>query len=112
MEQANLHQTNQLAPKTGFNWNDFLSFKTMITLKIIQIVYTVVALIITIGSIFLIFKSDDRRGYYDSGPSPVVIGLSLLIFGNIVWRIWCELMIVIFRINKSLESINENTKTK
>jgi hypothetical protein len=90
----------------------------MITLRIIQIVYAIVAVLITLGGLIAMFKGGGGRGYggyggYDSGsfiPGGPVMGLIVLIFGNIMWRMWCELIIVFFRINKTLNSIDEKTK--
>jgi hypothetical protein len=99
----------------GFDWKDFLSFKTMITLKIIQIVYAVVAAIITIGGLMTMFSGGGSRGYGGYGPTSFIPGgfmggLLIIIFGNVLWRVWCELIIVFFRINKSLNNIDDKTK--
>lgn len=111
MEQVNT--TSASLPKDSFNWSDFLSFKLMVTLRIIQIIYMIVAIFITIGALFVMFKGQER-GYGSSGmmPGGFLGGLLILVFGNIGWRIWCELMIVVFRINKSLTNIDNNTSTK
>lgn len=103
------------AKSKEFNWRDFLSFKTMITLRIIQIVYAVVAAIITISGLATMFGSSRSSGFGDYGygslmPGGPFMGLLILVFGNILWRIWCELIIVFFRINKSLNNIDEKTK--
>lgn len=97
---------------SGFNWGDFLSFKTMITLKVIQIMYVIIAAIITIGGLVTMFSGGSGRGYGYSSfmPGGFMGGLLIIIFGNILWRIWCELIIVFFRINKSLSNIDDKTK--
>jgi hypothetical protein len=96
----------------GFNFKDFISFRTMITLQIIQIVYVVIAILITIGALFTMFggHSDYGGGY---GPMSMfgggfIGGLVMLVVGNIGWRMWCELIIVFFRINKTLNNIEAN----
>lgn len=100
-----------------FNWKDFLSFKTMITLKIIQIMYVVIAVIITIAGLVTMFSGGGSRGGYGGYggygslmPGGFFGGLLIIIFGNVIWRIWCELIIVFFRINKSLNNIDDKTK--
>lgn len=100
---------------SGFNWSDFLSFKTMITLKVIQIMYVIIAALITIGGLVTMFSGGSSRGYGGYGsssfmPGGFMGGLLIIIFGNILWRIWCELIIVFFRINKSLSNIDDKTK--
>ena len=115
MEQANV---SPAAPvPSGFNWKDFLSFKTMITLQIIQIVYVVVAILITIGALVTMFSghsSNDLGGYGGAASflpfSGFFGGLVLLVVGNVAWRMWCELIVVFFRMNKTLNNIEDNTK--
>ncbi len=103
MEQINVSST---APQ-AFNWKDFISFRSMITLQVIQIVYVVVAILITLGALLSMFGG----GYYGPmaylGGGGVVGGLIMLVVGNIGWRIWCELVIVFFRINKTLSNIEQ-----
>ncbi|MFT3949240.1 MAG: DUF4282 domain-containing protein [Agriterribacter sp.] len=97
----------------GFEWKDFLSFKTMITLKIIQIMYVVIAVIITIGGLATMFSGGRSGGYGPASfiPGGFMGGLLIIIFGNVLWRVWCELIIVFFRINKSLNNIDDKTKS-
>ena len=110
MEQQNL--LTPVADKQGFNWNDFISFRTMITLKIIQIVYIVGAVIVTLGGLSMLF-SGNNNGYGSISvmPSGPFAGLLTIIVGNVFWRMWCELVIVLFRINKTLGNIDENTRS-
>lgn len=111
--ETNISPTAQRS--NGFDWKDFLSFKTMITLKIIQIMYAVVAVIITIGGLATMFSGGRSSGYGGYGPTSFIPGgfmggLLIIIFGNVLWRVWCELIIVFFRINKSLNNIDDKTK--
>ncbi|MEO8403777.1 MAG: DUF4282 domain-containing protein [Chitinophagaceae bacterium] len=111
MEQT-IRPTTQ---STGFNWSDFFSFRKMIALQIMQILYVIVAVLITIAGLMMLFKGGgSSRGYRDYGDGPfaggTLMGLLILIFGNVFWRLWCEFMIVLFRINKTLTNIDENTK--
>lgn len=106
---------SNIQKSNGFNWKDFLSFKTMITLKVIQIMYVVIAAIITIAGLVTMFSGGSRGGYGGYGygslmPGGFWGGLLMIIFGNVIWRIWCELIIVFFRINKSLNNIDDKTK--
>ena len=117
MEQTNV---TPVAPAPqGFNWRDFFSFKTMITLQIIQIVYIVVAILITLMALAAMFggHSGDLGGYGGyGGPMSMLTGggfiggLIFLVVGNVGWRMWCELIIVFFRINKTLNNIEINGK--
>ncbi|HVS97128.1 MAG TPA: DUF4282 domain-containing protein [Puia sp.] len=114
MEQTNT--TAAPAPQ-GFNWRDYFSFRSLITLQIIQIVYIVIAVLITLASLATMFGGS-RSGDFGGGYGPMSMftgggfigGLIMLICGNIGWRMWCELIIVFFRINKTLNNIEVNGK--
>jgi hypothetical protein len=87
-----------------FNWAAFFSFRAMISLKIIQVLYLLVAIVNTFAGLLYLFFG---MGMENTGR---FIGLFMLTFGNIFWRVWCELIIVFFRINETMNGIEENTK--
>ena len=76
---------------------DFFAFRTMITGSVIQVVFVLGLIGIVIGSIGAI-ASDQAAA-----------GILILIFGGLYWRILCELLIVVFRMNSSLNAIRQNT---
>jgi hypothetical protein len=79
--------------------NDFLSFRTMITPVIIQIIFWIgVALCIIFGIGYLVVGAR----YGTGGP---VYGLLILLFGPVAVRIYCEILIIFFRINETLTEI-------
>lgn len=49
-------------------------------------------------------------GYYGLTFSSFFMGLLLIIGGAIGARIWCELMIVIFKINENLQALKKQKK--
>lgn len=77
---------------------DFFAFRKMITAFVIQVIFVIGLIIIVIGSIGAISEYDQP-----------LVGLALIIFGGLYWRIVCEVLIVIFRMNKSLDAIKANT---
>ena len=92
MQQQISIQSQQF--KKGFNWGDYFSFRKMITLKVIQVVYAIVAVVITLGGIVALFSGSNGLSEFIPGG-----GFSIflfIIFGNLIWRIWCELTIVFF----------------
>ena len=115
-------QTPAAAPaKEPFNFSDFIQFKRMITLQVIPILYAVVAIIITLASLAMMFSGGDRGGYgggyggYGGGPFSYMPGgffggLIFLILGNIFWRMWCEFILVLFRINRNIQDVERNTR--
>jgi uncharacterized membrane protein len=84
--------------------SDFISFKSMISLKIIQILYVVGAIMTTLSGFYWLFLGSGALGHF--------LGLMVLLLGNVFWRVWCELMIIFFRINETLNIIEVNTKYK
>lgn len=87
--------------------NDFFSFRTMITPVIIQIVFWIgVALCIIFGLGAMFFGS---LYYGSSGP---VYGLLILIFGPVAVRIYCEILIIFFRINETLTEIKHTLEER
>lgn len=75
---------------------EFLTFRRMLTPVIIQIVFWIGIAAIVLGVLGLFV--DDSAG----------AGLLLLIFGPVLWRVYVELLIVIFRIHSGLEQANES----
>lgn len=116
MEQTNTSQSNPSSQ--GFNFKDFLSFRTMITLTIMQILYGVGAALVTLFGLSIMFggRIFAQSAGYDSGSSYMGMrggfftGLLIIIIGNVLLRVWCEITIVLFRINKTLTNIDANTK--
>ena len=75
--------------------NEYVSFQKMITPALIQIIFwimLVVAVITALGTMF--------------GKS-LVLGLIMLVLGPIMVRVYCELLIVVFRINENLAAIRQ-----
>jgi len=72
----------------------------MITPVIIQIIFWIGVVLCLIGGLFYLLF-----GYHYYGSSAPVFGLLLIIFGPIVVRIYCEILIILFRINETLTEI-------
>ena len=80
--------------------SEFLSFEKMISTTIIRIIYILGVIALVIGGIAGIAQGDEA----------VLIGLGVIIIGNLVWRVICEGWIILFSIHDLLASINENFK--
>lgn len=72
---------------------DILFFDSMLTPKIITFVYWLGLLSVVLGGLGSIFSGG------------ILQGLGVLIFGLIGIRIWCELLIVLFKINENLQKM-------
>jgi hypothetical protein len=80
--------------------SDFWSFRKMVTPVIIEILFWVgVIFCIVAGLIFI------GAGIKGGLAQSVFSGVLLLIFGPLVVRVYCEILIVFFRINETLTEI-------
>lgn len=79
----------------------FLSFRTMVSRTLIQIIYVLGALGLSVYGIIVIVKSLKGSGSGDQ----ILIGIGILSIGNLVWRIICESWILLFSIHDVLVSI-------
>lgn len=81
--------------------SDFLSFRKMITPIIIQIIFWLGVLIaIIFGIVSIVY------GVIRSDVATLLYGLLVLILGPLVVRIYCEILILFFRINETLTEIS------
>lgn len=76
-------------------------FDSMLTPKIITFVYW----LMLIGSVFSGLASMFTQ--YGGG---FIAGLFIIIFGVIGSRIWCELLIVLFKIHENLQKISSKSE--
>lgn len=79
---------------------DLLSFDKMITPKIITLVYWLMLLAVVVGSLAQMFG-----GYGGFSLGKFFWGLFYLIGGVLAARIWCELLIVLFKMNEALQEM-------
>jgi len=91
------------------NMSDFLKFRKMITPAIIQILFWVGAVISVLGGLIIMGTSFSR---YGGGAGTFFGGLLTLVFGPIVTRIYCEILILFFRMNETLTEIKHGLAKK
>ena len=96
--------------------SDYFSFQKCITSPFVKTVYFLGFLALTAGGIGLagwaamrLFEANISRGlgwYYVAG------GVGILLVGNLLWRVFCEIWIVLFNIYARLVSLDEKTRTE
>lgn len=86
---------------------DFFAFRTMISSKMIRLMYVLGMLAVTFYG-FTVMFSDSYSWMY--GDIQWMVGLGILILGNLFWRVACESMILFFSINDILASIEAQNK--
>ncbi|MGD0517000.1 MAG: DUF4282 domain-containing protein [Thermoguttaceae bacterium] len=77
---------------------DFLSFRKMITPIIIQVVFWIGVVVSVVSGLSIMFQG---RAF--------LIGLIYVVLGPLMVRIYCELIILLFRIYDVLNDIKNNT---
>lgn len=89
--------------------DDYLSFRKMITPILIQILFWILLVVSVLAGLFDIF----RGATADIGGGALVLrGIVLLVLGPIFIRVYTELLIILFRMNKTLTEIQEQLKKK
>ncbi|WP_331281112.1 DUF4282 domain-containing protein [Guyparkeria halophila] len=79
---------------------DLLFFDKMLTPKFITVIYWLLLVGVVIGGIGMMFG-----GFNGFSFGTFISGLLTIVFGAIGARIWCELMIVLFKMNEALQDM-------
>jgi hypothetical protein len=92
----------------------YFSFQKLITPRFVKFIYVVGLLAMTAGGIGLAIWAGlglrsatlpTRMGVYY-----IAIGASVAIVGNLIWRVLCEIWIVLFNIHNLLGAIERETR--
>ena len=87
----------------------YFSFERMVTTTFVKVVYFLGFLAITAGGVALAvwagMQLNDARIDRVLGWRYVAAGVGLVVIGNIVWRVFCELWVVLFEIHTELVSV-------
>lgn len=84
------------------DFNQFTRFDKMITPSIIKLLFWVGAGLSVIMGLVVMFQ----------GGVAIIMGLATIVIGPIATRIYCELLIVIFKIYENLSDINNKIEKK
>jgi hypothetical protein len=84
---------------------DILFFDKMVTPKIITFVYWVLLLVVVVSGLETMFGG---LGGFTGGK--FFIGLFYIVGGAVAARIWCELLIVLFKMNEALQELRNKDK--
>ncbi len=81
---------------------DLLFFEKLVTPKFITFIYWLMLAGIVIGGLYRIFG-----GYGGFSMSSFFMGLVFIVLGAVAVRVWCELLIVLFKMNEALQEIRK-----
>jgi len=85
---------------------DFFGFRKMVTTGLIKLVYFLGFICITVGGIIFMFVDVLGEGG-GIGVVSIVTGLIIVLFGNLIWRIACEGIILRFAMHSMLADIRK-----
>jgi hypothetical protein len=94
-------------PGGGSGFVDILMFRRMVAPYLIIILFWVMLVGVILGSLGSIGVGLTQGG---RGIPFVLIGVVYLVIGPLAVRLWCEVMIVIFRINETLTDIHNEMR--
>lgn len=77
----------------------YLTLNELITPTIIRLVYWIGIALIVLGALSSMF----------GGFRAFIFGLIGAAIGLVLWRVWCEVMLILFRIHDDLAQIARNT---
>jgi hypothetical protein len=83
-------------------FTEYFSFRLMITPLTIKILHLVGMVLITLYSLLVIV--DGLNGIVENRTVLIVVGICLLLFGNMTWRICCECAAILFDIHNTLSN--------
>lgn len=83
--------------------SDFWSFRSMVTPLIIQIIFWIGVIACLVGGAILIILG--LSGYQPDRGQYLWTGIGVFLLGPLAVRVYCEILIVFFRINETLTEI-------
>ena len=87
----------------------FLKFRTMVTPVIIQILFW---LGVAAAVLFGLVTMGTSFGRFGGGAGQFFGGLLIIVIGPVIVRIYCELLILLFRMNETLTEIKNSLAKK
>jgi NADH:ubiquinone oxidoreductase subunit 6 (subunit J) len=95
---------------------EFFTFKKFITPIFIQIIFWAGAVVIFIWGIVMIIAgaSTSRYSYLDESSvsaGSIIIGLVIMLLGPVLWRIYCEILILQFKLYDEVHELRKLKET-
>jgi hypothetical protein len=88
----------------GHIMNEFLSFRKFITPLIIQVIFWIGVVIYALAGLLMIIFGASNGGFLGF-LGGVIGGIIMFAVGSLLVRIWCELLILLFKIYDELVAI-------
>ncbi|MCL2162119.1 MAG: DUF4282 domain-containing protein [Betaproteobacteria bacterium] len=81
---------------------DLLSFDTLVTPKILTLIYWLGLVAVVISGVVTFFTS-----LFAGSLKGMAGGLLWILLGGLIVRLYCELLIVVFKMNEALQEIRK-----
>ena len=93
---------------SGNFFNNFFNFRLLITLEIIKLLWAIGSLILLVIGFLVIFGINGYRNLtlFRVSSFNVLFGILIIVVGNLVWRLVCEYILILFNIHERLEELN------
>jgi hypothetical protein len=95
--------------KEDFVWRYF-GFRKLVTPALIKLSHLIGVVAITIVSIFAIVSPDTFAAYGGDSTRVMIMGMLVLVLGNLVWRMLCEGAILLFSLHEILVSLEDTAE--
>ena len=108
-----LDASDHLAIEATHERRGFFSFGTLISPTFIQVIYVMGAAVISLGGVLMIVLvlTGVAPKYTEANRDALLIGgLTLLGVGNILWRVLCEMVMLLFRIHEVLVNLDDKAR--
>lgn len=92
----------------------FFSFGTLITPACIQVAYVIGAAVITLAGLLMVtlVLMGVASEYTNTNRDTLLVGgLTLLGIGNLLWRVLCEMVMLLFRIHEVLLELDDKARS-
>ncbi len=84
------------------NLRDYMSFRNMVTPRIIELLFLISIFVSIVSGLYVIFV---KNSIVINVNYKTLIGLGLILIGPIISRIYCEVLILFFRMNETLTEL-------
>ncbi len=88
--------------RSGGGFNDFITFRTMITPVVIQVLFWIGVTLTVLGGLGFMVAS-----LSNGSAVGALLGLLYLVLGPLFWRVYCEIIIIFFRVYETLLQIRD-----
>lgn len=91
---------------------DIVAFRTMVTMPVVRIVWILGAVGLTCAWIYFVSLMSESAEDFSDFAWILAIFVFNVIWGNIVWRIFCEVLILFFKMHDALEELVDGQRQR